>query len=371
MTSELAKKQSNKPANPSDLRESAALARPLADLVAATLQAAGRSLNTQRAYQTGIGYFLQFLDQEKLTGAYLAWRPLASVTSENLIDKRNRAYKKNQWEFRGTAAVLRLVDASLVDGYRNWREQVGDSPNAASLRVYAVRTFLSVAFRDGILTQEQATALNLKAYKQRQIHDTQPVGRRLSKAEVKRLRGCVDTTKNKGKRDLAILDTMLYAGLRCQEVADLAGSNFRQDGGRWWMVLTGKGKKTRRVKVHDCLYKSLSDWCEASGLSLGNGGCLFQSVNKNDKIAGQCVNTGTINRLVALYGSLAELAPAVGENRLSPHDLRRTQARNAYDNGASLLLIQAQLGHSDPKTTARYIGAFESDDNTATDYVRY
>ena len=49
----------------------------------------------------------------------------------------------------------------------------------------------------------------------------------------------------------------------------------------------------------------------------------------------------------------------------------RTCARNAYDNGASLLLVQAMLGHSDPKTTARYIGAYDQDENTAVDYVRY
>ncbi len=53
------------------------------------------------------------------------------------------------------------------------------------------------------------------------------------------------------------------------------------------------------------------------------------------------------------------------------HDLRRTCARNAYTNGASLLLVQAMLGHEDPKTTARYIGADETDDDTAVDYVRY
>jgi hypothetical protein len=28
------------------------------------------------------------------------------------------------------------------------------------------------------------------------------------------------------------------------------------------------------------------------------------------------------------------------------------------------------LGHEDPKTTARYIGADETDDDTAVDYVR-
>jgi integrase len=78
-----------------------------------------------------------------------------------------------------------------------------------------------------------------------------------------------------------------------------------------------------------------------------------------------------VGRLVTHYGHLASLAPAKGKNQLSAHDLRRTCARNAFDNGASLLLVQAMLGHSDPKTTAHYIGAFEDDSHTAVDFVRY
>lgn len=65
------------------------------------------------------------------------------------------------------------------------------------------------------------------------------------------------------------------------------------------------------------------------------------------------------------------IAPATGDNRLSAHDLRRTAARNAHDNGAPLLLIQRFLGHQDPKTTAHYIGLGEDDNDTATDYIRY
>ena len=56
---------------------------------------------------------------------------------------------------------------------------------------------------------------------------------------------------------------------------------------------------------------------------------------------------------------------------LAPHDLRRTCARNAYDNGATIYQVQTMLGHADPKTTIRYIGALEDDSNTAIDKVAY
>jgi len=83
------------------------------------------------------------------------------------------------------------------------------------------------------------------------------------------------------------------------------------------------------------------------------------------------LDTDDVGRPVAQYGARAGLAPATGSGRLGAHDLRRTCARNAYDNGATLLQVQQMLGHADPKTTARYIGLDQDDTDTATDYVRY
>ena len=345
-----------------------ALRRPLADLVQATLQAAGRSPHTQRAYQTAIGLFLRYLERERahLIPVEVAqgWHPFAETTTD---------VRRTVWSFHAPSAVLRLVDAALLDGFRVWREQQGDRPNAASLRVAAVRTFLAVAYRDGVLTTEQAQSLGLRAYRQRQPRDTQPVGRRLTPPEVREVRAAVNVATNKGRRDLAILDLLLFLGLRREEVANVHLGDFRQDGGRCWLVITGKREKTRRLKVHDTVYRSLMAWLDVRGLALGGPATqpVFVSVNRGDRITAGVVTDTVIGRLVAEYGALAGVAPRYGPQQLSPHDLRRTCARNAYDHGANLLLVQALLGHTDPKTTARYIGAFDDDDHTAIDYVRY
>jgi integrase len=344
----------------------AAARRPLAEVVAAALTASSRSEHTRRSYRTAIGLFLQHLDRER--GGTLPrdlereWRPFASTETVG---------RQVVWDVRPPAVVLRLVDAPVVDSFREWREESGDNVNAASTRVAAVRTFLAVAYRDGVLTTEQAQALGLHAYRQKQKRDLKPVGRRLSPAEVRALRSSCDTRKVKGKRDLAVLDTMLFLGLRREESATLSLSDFRQDGGRWWLVLTGKGGKTRRLKVHDALYKSLSAWLGAADGELGGEGRLFRSVNKGDRVTGSLINASVVGRLVAEYGHAAQIAPLSGSGRLGPHDLRRTCARVAYDRGAPLLLVQAMLGHSDVKTTAHYIGAFENDEETAVDFVRY
>jgi integrase/recombinase XerC/integrase/recombinase XerD len=346
----------------------AAIRRPVAEVVEATLKAAARgSHNTARAYQTAIGLFLQHLDAERgnMLPSNLAtkWRPFAETSREG---------KRTVWTFRPAAAVLRMVDAGLLDGFASWRDFEGDSTNTVSTRLYAVRTFLSVAYRDNVLTAEQAMAMRIQPYRARNKRDVKPVGRRLSPTEVRLLRDSVDANTRKGKRDLAILDTMLFLGLRREEVVSLSLANFQQDNGRWWVMLIGKGRKTRRLKVHDTLFRSLSAWLEAAGLDWHDAeSALFFSVNKADRVSVCPINASVVGRLVAEYGAKAELAPRHGENQLSAHDLRRTCARNAYNNSGNLLLVQAMLGHSDPKTTARYIGAFDDDDNTAVDYVRY
>ena len=346
----------------------AMLRRPLGELVESTILASAKgNENTARSYMTSIALFLEFLDLRRgnLLPADVAqrWRPFAERTKDG---------KKVVWVFRPPAAILRLVDASLLDSFSVWRASEGDSTNSISTRMYAIRTFLGVAYRDNVLTYEQATSMRIQAYKARQKHDHQPVGRRLSPDEVRALRESVDQSTRKGRRDLTLLDTMLYCGLRREEVVNLRVGNFRQDNGRLWLIVTGKGGKTRRLKVHPTLFENLSAWMACAGIDWDDSeSMLFRSVNKGDRVSLRAINTSVVGRLVAEYGYKSGLAPRHGKAQLSAHDLRRTCARNAFQNSGNLLLVQAMLGHSDPKTTASYIGAFEDDDHTAVDFVQY
>jgi integrase/recombinase XerD len=353
---------------PAERPHDAALRRPLGEQVAAALQAAGRSHHTRRSYETAIGLFLQYLEGALGDRVPDRWRPLASCDSVERPTRSARTVKASEWAYGGPAGVLQLVMPGHLDGYRAWREAQGDSPNTASTRVYAVRTFLSVAYRDEVLHGETAQRLGLRAYRARQRRDRTEKGRRLTPKEAQALRASVDPSGPKGIRDRAILDLMLYLGLRCAEVAGLRLSDFRQDGGRWWLVVTGKGSKTRRLKLHDVAYRSVRAWLALCGATFGQDRPVFVGVNKAGALGTTPVNTSTVARLVSEYGAVAGLA---AETRLAPHDLRRTCARTAYDNGAPLPKIQAMLGHASPDTTAGYIGADRDDTDTGVDYVRY
>jgi len=326
-----------------------AIRRPLADLVEATITAACKSTHTARSYRRAIGEFVTTLG--------------ARFFPDDVLVERieHGAHKVTVYDYHAPAGVLLLVDAAMVDGFRR------EHPRLA----HGVKTFLRVAYRDGVLTNDQAVALGLTPYRAKIRQNNTVAGRRLSVMEVQFLRAAVDTSSVRGLRDLAILDAMLFAGLRRQEVAQLSLGDFRQDSGRWVIHLTGKGGKVRKVGVHRELFASLSAWLETYGHGLGDPVPVFCSIRRGGHLQERGITSQTMSDMVAKFGHGAGLSTLAGNGRLTPHDLRRTFARRLHDCGASLPAIQQLLGHSDVKTTIGYIGLSSDEARGAVDLLTY
>jgi integrase/recombinase XerC len=62
-----------------------------------------------------------------------------------------------------------------------------------------------------------------------------------------------------------------------------------------------------------------------------------------------------------------QAAKAAGLPPISPHDLRRSFARGAYEAGVPFELIRQALGHSNIATTERYVNSVLELDHAATD----
>ena len=343
---------------------------PMAELWRNFMLAAGkRSQKTAKSYESALVLFLDFIGQKY--GVDII-KPLEKRWRS---EKNNREYTRIVWEVYGDTEILSNVDLALLDLFSHWLLSKGNGQATISNRLSGVNAFLSVALRDKVISRDQGIDLQITPYKAKQKKQQQQTGRRLDPQEVRTLRATVELkARNDTKmiRDRAIIDFMLFAGLRRQEVADLDIANFKMDGGRWWMSVTGKGDKVRRLKVHDVLFKSLTAWLEITGAELGTGsGYLFQNLTKAGSLTNNKLDASAIGRLVAEYGHAAGLAKEKGPNRLSPHDLRRTAARNAYELKATIYQVQTMLGHASPDTTQLYIGALEDDSNTAIDKIAY
>jgi site-specific recombinase XerD len=157
----------------------------------------------------------------------------------------------------------------------------------------------------------------------------------LSKEEVKAL-----LEAPKKLCDRAVLATMYGAGLRVSEATTLKIADI--DGKRKVIhVRGGKGNKDRQVMLSDPLREVLLAWWRWRQPTEW----LFPG-----EIPGRPVSRETVFRACKEATRLAGIAKSV-----HPHSLRHAFATHLLDDGVSLPVIQALLGHTNLKTTARYL----------------
>ena len=146
------------------------------------------------------------------------------------------------------------------------------------------------------------------------------------------------------KRDHALLRLMYATGLRASEVAALEWSNIKKREQGAQIAVYGKGGKTRYVPIGQSLYNELKSLDEQHGP-------VFKS-----RKGGACMSRVQITRIVSDAAKRAGI-----DEKVSAHWLRHANASHALDNGATIAVVQASLGHSSLLTTGRYTHARPTD----------
>jgi integrase/recombinase XerD len=155
----------------------------------------------------------------------------------------------------------------------------------------------------------------------------------------------------KGKRDRAILATLLYHALRREELCKLTLKDFRHERrGVPHLKVSGKGGKTRYVPLHPGASGLIHDYLEADGRALDVSGPLFRPLynNRPDGVPGtHAITADGVYRIVRTYSA------ALGF-QIGAHALRATAATNALDHQADIAKVQEWLGHANIATTRIY-----------------
>lgn len=189
-----------------------------------------------------------------------------------------------------------------------------------------------------------------------QDREDQP-GQRLTQAQAQALMAGPDTGTLIGLRDTALIVLALCTGLREAELAalDVDDLRARVDGRLACKVAHGKGNKQRLVLYGDLAWslQIVDQWLTRAGIDHGP---VFRGLYKGGRVRASRLSTRQIQSIVSSYPVLIEGNPVT----VRPHDLRRTYARLLYDGGMDLVGIQQQLGHSNIKTTLRYIGLLDA-----------
>lgn len=169
-----------------------------------------------------------------------------------------------------------------------------------------------------------------------------------------------DVSILRGRRDVAIIALMLATGLREGEIVTLQVDDLYQTYGGVpaVRVKSGKGAKSRMVPFGDMLWaRQITEiWLDRRKVGFvftkmfdGRGDMLEQEATDKK------MTTRSVQRMLKRYPIAINGVPT----SVTPHDLRRSYARNLFLAGIPSEVIRQNLGHVDIKTTQDYIGVLD------------
>lgn len=265
-------------------------------------------------------------------------------------------------------AALYTLTAAHVDALRVKLLEF-QSPATVNRYLAALRGVMQAARRLGIITEERrADVAGVKGA--REDAGKAPRGRAIAPAELRALVAAADAlpTVFARARAAAMLSLLAGAGLRREEAAALRWSDI--DWGRLsteegpatsaLLHVRGKGGKTRWVPLPAWARGQVRAWAKvvAETRSAGTSEAPVD-VPAGDAILG--FTAQSIYDLVADLGrrvATSEVAaggPVHARPLPTPHDFRRTWITGLLDAGVPLARVAELAGHSDVKTTMRYL----------------
>ena len=236
-----------------------------------------------------------------------------------------------------TVEDLSLYREHLLKGY---------APATAAKKLTALRRFLTFTYMGGA-TRINPEALRFFAKSPKVGQD--PSYNVLTEVELGRM---LAAARSKSMRDYVLLAVLAGAGLREAEVVGLRIGDFREaQEGQVLLRVLGKGQKTRAVPISPELWQLVQRYVLLSERSLTSHADARKPLFASREGEGdKPLTTRSVRYIVKKYAEAAGITKAI-----SPHSIRHTVGTNMAVNEAPLLLIQQFLGHSDPKTTMRYV----------------
>ncbi len=235
-----------------------------------------------------------------------------------------------------TAEDVSLYREHLIDLY---------APATAAKKLAVLRRFLIFTFMTGATTVNPE-ALRFFAKSPRIRQD--PAYNVLTEDELQRM---LNAARADNYRDYVLLAVMAGCGLREAEVVGLKLSDFKDAGNDTVMLrVLGKGDKIRNVPISPDLWRLIQRFVLLTGRSLNSHADARKPLLTSRVGKDKPLTTRSVQNIVKKYVRAAGITKPI-----SPHSIRHTVGTNMAVNEAPLLVIQQFLGHSDPKTTMRYI----------------
>jgi site-specific recombinase XerD len=286
----------------------------------------------------------------------LAAVPAESEWLENIDnDKTSRAYGNDVTEFihfagLKTFAALRAVTRMHVIAWRKDLEFRKLSPSSRRRKLSALSSLFDY------LCEKNAVPGNpVDGVERPESNSNQGTTPALGDEQARRLLDAPSVKTLKGVRDRAILATLLYHGLRREELCKLKVGDIHTREGVLHFQIEGKRKKIRFIPVHPLAQRLIEKYLTMAAHGNDVDGPLFRPVKNNKTEAGllKPLDPSSVYRnIVRHYGKLTGISAEV--KGLRAHSLRATAATNALSNKADIAKVQEWLGHANISTTRLY-----------------
>jgi site-specific recombinase XerD len=217
---------------------------------------------------------------------------------------------------------------------QNWRDAAEKAfkPATVNRRLSSLRTLFAWAIEKQLVSADPT--LRVKGVEQQML-----APKALADEDVRRI---LRRARKDNLRDWAILELLAATGLRVSEVTALNYGDLELNGKTGWLtVRMGKGKKTRRVPIHEKACEVLKEYLDRKALA--GTAPLFSSRLQKPMTP------------YAIWGLVKKYATEAGVANVTPHSFRHTVATCLVRNpNVDLVTAAAFLGHSRLDTTARY-----------------
>jgi integrase/recombinase XerD len=275
---------------------------------------------------------------------------LANITNA----RTRRAYKNDVREFiaytglQNYGELRSIARAHIID----WRRDM----ERRSLEDATIRRKLSAlsSLFDYLCDRNAVAGNPVDGVKRPMANGNEGSTPALGDRQARRLLEAPPAETLKGVRDRAILATLLYHGIRREELCGLKVKDLHSRQGVMHFRIKGKRAKIRFVPVNAAAQRTIEAYLALAGHRSDLDGPLFRPV-KNNRTGrlDRPLDPGSVYRnVLRKYGEETGISAEV--NGLCVHSLRATAATNALLHDSDIAKVQEWLGHANVSTTRLY-----------------
>lgn len=235
-----------------------------------------------------------------------------------------------------------LIIGAFLDHLEHERHNSARTRNSRLAAVHSLFRFAALQHPEHAALIQRVLAIPTKRFERTDVSF-------LGREEVDALIAAPDRNRWIGRRNHALLVTLVQTGLRVSELTGLCCGDVNLAKGAHVRCL-GKGRKARCTPLTTQTVAVLRVWLQERRGDPGDP--LFPTSR------GRRLSSDAVALLVAKYAEVAQQrCPTLKNKTVSPHVLRHSAAMNLLQAGVDTTVIAMWLGHESVETTQMYVHA--------------